>query len=1241
VVADDHSVKDFVRIFKKMGNMSVRKRLAVAAILVALQLSLAPLLAAAETLTRDGDDAPPTVSLKSSVSFPVVPLRDVATALESGVIATLYLAGPFLERLSLASWDTSVTLSFSHEIYAGSVQPSGGGILEYNGYSLKAVLSGGYYTSQAAALEGMLSFVYSFCGTKGESVVMVLRVRDLSGAELTLANNSRLIVIDAGDFLVGIGPMSREVNVTASKEDSGGVRVTVSTDSATTSCAELVILVAQGSDVESLESRLEYVRQNLVQLLKESSRYFKEFVSGLPLIEANDDVLASIYYLALYNVVNSFSAQGILTGDPAADMSNVLALASLLKWTSSDVLRAVALKSIESLVERVEEDGEGAAQLVALAMLALHDYQLARQEGEDGYLDLYARLKILAERYLVDPLTSGGGIREAPLLVGGSEPGAEYLPVYGLVGASLAAMVSLSKLQGDDPAPYMLALSKLRERVDEVFWTRKHYSYVAWSGGKRDASPAEMLLAAYAPSEAALRWREHVEQVAGMAAAAPILPSQGFWLCGSLEVLADAGYAETVYNILTGLLKGFAEGTIPSVPGCIAPLIVEHMVGLRMGTGYVRVAPSLPAKADQVKLFLRIAGLPVHVHVKGYGSSVRSVLVNGIAAGGGKVPFSMLLPAGENVIVVELETPGRSTLLVTVTAGGIPLPNVPVTVVAGGEQLQERTNATGKAAFLVPSNTLAILVIEWNGAAYEVSRYIQGKLVEVAVDLENGAAISERNVFEFGQSTGDVEGWNLYVKVSTLQPWVIGEIAKVNVTVSVERAQPNSTFVLSRIRVSFRGLEASRYGGSFTMTGEKVALTLTLPLVGGTVEAGSAGSDVLRVVLEGYVDLGYEKRPYTMEIPVPIYVVGREPKILATISSPEVVKIEEDVPVEMRIWNPSDVAATFVTVELYVDGALVYSKSLPRIPPGASAVLSTGVKLSQPGLHNLTARVSFLSAAGLRETVTWKPVKVLVDVHVELKASEINVTVGEPVELYGRLEPPVPNTTVIVEVKGAKGLTWQVAATSVTRDDGTFTLTWKPEASGTYMLRARFPGILYYSESVSNVVEITVKRAVAQLLISVPKPSVKPGEKLPISVKSSVQEAIEVILQYQREGENVWRNYTAVKVQPGNDTVVKWMAEEPGKYYLRAVFGGNERVAPVLSNVVEIAVVNVQAQSKTANFQEKAQPSSETPVSTTKDTSERGSSEYLAGVAGYVRLAIVSVATMLGIVMLVRGVRMS
>ncbi|MET1128634.1 MAG: CARDB domain-containing protein [Thermoproteota archaeon] len=1220
-----------------MGNTSVRKGLAVAVFLVVLQLSLTPPLVAAETLTGD---APPSVFLKSSAGFPVLPLRDVATALEHGVIVTLYLAGPFLERLSLASLNANITLSFSHEIYAGFAQHSSGGILEYSGYSLKAVLSGGHYISQTAALEGMMSFIYSFCSTRGESVAMVLGVRNPSGAELALASNNGLIVIGAGDFLVGIAPVSKEVNVSASREDGGVVRVTVST-SAATSCAELVILVARGSGAESLEAKLRYVRQNLVQLLKESSRYFGGLVSELPLFETNDDVLASVYYLALYSVVNSLSARGILTGDSAADISNVLALASLLKWASSDALAAVALRGIDSLIKRAEEGVEGTAQLVALATLALYDYQLARRGGEDGYLDLYARLKILAERHLVGPLTSGEGIREAPLLVGGSELGAEYLPVYGLVGASLAAMASLSKLQGDDPTPYMLALSKLRKRVDEIFWTGRHYSYVAWSGGKRDASLAEMLLSSYVPSEAALQWREHVEHVASMAAIAPIMPSQGFWLCSSLGVLADAGYAETVYTILARLLNGFEEGTVQDIPGCIASLIIEHMVGLRMSADYVLVTPSLPAKADQVKLFIRVAGLPVHLHVKGYGSSVRSILVNGIAARDSKIPFSTLLPAGENVIVVELESPGRSTLLVTVTARGVPLPNVPVTAVVGGERLQERTNASGKVAFLVPSNSLAIVVIEWNGVLYEISRYVQGRLVEAVVDLESGAVISEKSVFEFGQSTGDVEGWNLYVKVSTLQPWVIGEIANVNVTVSVERAQPNSTFVLSRVGISFRGLETSRYGGSFTAAGEKVALTLALPLVGGAVEASGAGSDVLKVVLEGYVDLGYEKRPYTMEIPVPVYVVGWEPKVSVTISSPEAVKIGETVPVEMRIWNPGDVAATFVTAELYVGDALVYSRSLPRIPPGASAVLSTGIKVSQPGLHNLTARVSFLSAAGPREIVAWKLVKVLVDVHVELKASEVNVTVGEPVELYGRLEPPVPNATVIVEVRGAKELTWQVAAAGVTRGDGTFTLAWKPEVSGAYVLRARFPGALYYSESVSDVVEITVRRASAQLFISAPKPSVKPGEKLPISVKSSALEAVEAILQYQREGESVWRNYTVVKVQPGNSTVVEWVAEEPGKYYLRAVFEGNERVAPALSNVMEVAVVEVQTQSKTVNFQEKAQSSSETPVPTPKDMSEQGSPGYLAEVAGYVRLATMAAAAILGIILLLRGVRMS
>jgi hypothetical protein len=197
----------------------------------------------------------------------------------------------------------------------------------------------------------------------------------------------------------------------------------------------------------------------------------------------------------------------------------------------------------------------------------------------------------------------------------------------------------------------------------------------------------------------------------------------------------------------------------------------------------------------------------------------------------------------------------------------------------------------------------------------------------------------------------------------------------------------------------------------------------------------------------------------------------------------------------------------------------------------------------------------------LREEATSSTCEVRV-LSLRISLDHNNITAIETVSISGSITPPQTGK-VTLELSEDRAI-WRAIAEIDIRADGTFSYSYKPSASGTFYIRARYDVVL------SNVERLDVRKVSTSISISVSPQEVVLGSAVRISgsITPAVENALVTITFSGPEGTRT------VTMTTGSDGsfAVDFTPDKTGAWAAVASWEGNERYSGSSSNIVSFSV---------------------------------------------------------------------
>jgi dolichyl-diphosphooligosaccharide--protein glycosyltransferase len=192
-----------------------------------------------------------------------------------------------------------------------------------------------------------------------------------------------------------------------------------------------------------------------------------------------------------------------------------------------------------------------------------------------------------------------------------------------------------------------------------------------------------------------------------------------------------------------------------------------------------------------------------------------------------------------------------------------------------------------------------------------------------------------------------------------------------------------------------------------------------------------------------------------------------------------------------------------------------------------------------------------------------------------LELSPRSISYGESVAASGRLTSPegepIPEKEIIIESLRQEGTTWEEITRVKTSRNGTYLVTWNPQA-GNYTIRARWPGEKgVYKESTSPPQELTVGKLSARVTCELSNSTITLGDEVKVKASLSVPTSEgNITLEYKVEG----GEWTPIKVGllENGTYITTWRPDITGKIQVRAIWSGGLNYNPATSDPAVLEV---------------------------------------------------------------------
>ncbi|RLF13483.1 MAG: hypothetical protein DRJ97_07975, partial [Thermoprotei archaeon] len=241
-------------------------------------------------------------------------------------------------------------------------------------------------------------------------------------------------------------------------------------------------------------------------------------------------------------------------------------------------------------------------------------------------------------------------------------------------------------------------------------------------------------------------------------------------------------------------------------------------------------------------------------------------------------------------------------------------------------------------------------------------------------------------------------------------------------------------------------------------------------------------------------------------------------------------------------------------------GAVVW---FDQVTTGADGSFSSSFSLNP--YAELGVYVVHASSMGAYATASFS---VVLPSSLTLEASTDHVKVGEQVVLTGQLNPALKTE---VEIYLSNGAGRRKLATVTTSSDGSFTYAWTPEAGGTYVLEAYWPGSDEYMDAESNEVTVTVDRLPSSITCTVSRSRVILGSSITISGRIEPGRQAAVVIEVNL-GQGWFKVAEVVSGLDGTYSY-RWVPSELGEYRLRTSWPGDQVYYPATSSEVSLSVL--------------------------------------------------------------------
>ena len=169
-------------------------------------------------------------------------------------------------------------------------------------------------------------------------------------------------------------------------------------------------------------------------------------------------------------------------------------------------------------------------------------------------------------------------------------------------------------------------------------------------------------------------------------------------------------------------------------------------------------------------------------------------------------------------------------------------------------------------------------------------------------------------------------------------------------------------------------------------------------------------------------------------------------------------------------------------------------------------------------------------------------------VEVTLMVSPVKAVLDSAIAIYGRIDPPLENVKIVIEYSLDR-VNWIEIGEVYTGANGTFGYTYVVTMLGKISFRAVVPETEILLESISNVVEVTVREmARVEVNVEVEPSEVRPGEEVLIKVflNTSVTGSARVSAYYGLEEISI----TELELDEKDYFEVSWTPEKEGVYVI-------------------------------------------------------------------------------------------
>ncbi|RLG76890.1 MAG: hypothetical protein DRO12_03590 [Thermoprotei archaeon] len=1182
-------------------------------IIVLLALILSPQL-----LVVDGTDVSNNHDLKlysvmMGVKYPpslTLPLRDLETALMSDEVVTLFTRGGFLNELYYTDGlGGYVHINFDEYIRGSGSNKSfiekGTVLLHYSGYMVKTEISshdhGRSIELTTTALQGEKTFVHTICASDiyGEVPEAVLQISMFPTPSSIIEYPGKGFVIEFGKGVAVFWLLDEGgfLNVSVTERDHLNVRVFFKNFTGT-NCLRLIIVMAR--NLEEATKRLDLLKNTWTKLVQKSEDFLAELVKDFPSISVTTEEIRDLYYLALYLQLNSLTRTGASSDGIKMSALGLLNAAYMFPFTRSRVLKALILNEINEVIAQISKKGADMPpsekiSLLSTAALALYEYYKTSPEHVDTVKSIFSFLdRVLTSEEFDNTLKNIS------------------TPRHTVLAAQLFKNIyELSRLLNNEKPIYMAMYRKAVDRAESLLLNAGlHVHDIKAYNSTSIIKDYTLALALLSMLESSHR-NELLDILAEIISGNDIqslMEGSPYELCVAFIALARGGYADTVHDVLTDIMSKAKSGFLDRVPLCIGTVVLRGYLGLELIPQGLIIKPSIPTALNGTAAQIFVWDRKVNIFVKGYGNTVKRIIINNELLETPYISGEMLRTNEENFVFIEMQSPPKKLLLIRVLKGRTPLKGVMIRVIVNDSIVKRAyTDLEGEAIFIVPQEARIYVEAEYKGVKYGITTYVsKAEHNEVTItipdygedktqkELFSNITTIKNNVNELAEKLAELEKElkmlkenvsRLLTRETTTTDTSLSRGSRdflLTATIFVILAVLSGLIVLYAKRIFKKVRRGESHSGNILKKLSSVGLIVLLfaYLLGSPAVFCDKTSLMTRQhqfsytltdwggwVLQVYVQTSY---PWIAGLEARIHV-----KVTVKEAVPNTTLTITKLTLNLRTLEVSSYVGRFSSVGESVDINLtlpLIDPEFAKIIPGESTTESAILTFEGYVEDNERKRSLYTSTLEVPVQITALPSAL----KVEIKAPE-EVELGD----YVLLEVIARN----IGISELYSLTLSIYINkelSESKFVGTLPpgavvrifVPFKPAKEGIYtvLARANFTTPLNKVNAVINAVKLRVKK-VFQLMIYVD--ALKAEVFDTVMIKGVTQPPIANLsldLEMSSDGGASWNVISTCTTDLSGKCSFSWTPSNPGIYELRAHFIGSDIYFETFSNVIRITV---------------------------------------------------------------------